>query len=70
MIEDKEDAAGIALLSAGVVQSAFALCRLQTLLRPSVSNALQASSPFKQNPHDTFIIATTLIRYFFQKMAE
>lgn len=50
-----------------VAQSAFALCPLQTLLRPLVSNTLQASSSFKQNPHDTFIIASSLIRGPFQK---
>lgn len=50
-----------------VVQSACALCPLQTLPRPLASNTLQAASSFKQNPHDTFIIASFLIRGPFQR---
>lgn len=50
-----------------VMQSACALCPLQTLPRPLVSNMIQAPSSFKQNPHDTFIIASCLIRDPFQR---
>lgn len=49
-------------LIAVAVQSACTLCPLQTLLWPFLSNTLQASSSFKQNLPDTFIIASSLIR--------
>lgn len=49
-------------LIAVAVQSACTLCPPQTLLWPFLSNTLQASSSFKQNPPDTFIIASSLIR--------
>lgn len=57
-------------LMAVVTQSACTLCPLQTLPQPLVSNTLQVPSSFKQSPHDTFVIASCLIRDPFQKMAE
>lgn len=57
-------------LMAVVTQSACTLCPLQTLPQPLVSNTLQVPSSFKQSPHDTFVIASCLIREPFTKMAE